>query len=59
MKCYQRRKKKIYACNYGDSVKLQECFTIFQHSHKKQKYSLETLAELAGLRIYVENQGIL
>ena len=31
----------------------------FDHSHKKWKDSLETLAELAVLRSYVENQAIL
>ena len=31
----------------------------WNHSHKKRKDSLETLAELAVLRTYVENQAIL
>ena len=31
---------------------------LFRHSHKKRKDSLETLAELAVLRTYVENQAI-
>ena len=31
----------------------------YDHSHKKQKDSLETRAELAVLRSYVENQAIL
>ena len=34
------------------------CF-LFIHSHKKRKDSLETRAELAVLRTYVENQAIL
>ena len=34
-------------------------FSTSKHSHKKRKYSLETRAELAVLRIYVENQAIL
>ena len=33
------------------------CF-LFIHSHKKRKDSLETRAELAVLRTYVENQAI-
>ena len=31
----------------------------FEHSHKKQKDSLETQAERAVLHAYVENQAIL
>ena len=33
--------------------------TWINHSHKKQKDSLETPAELAVLRTYLENQAIL
>ena len=32
---------------------------MYHHSHKKRKDSLETQAELAVLRTYVENQAIL
>ena len=32
---------------------------ILEHSHKKRKDSLETQAELAVLRTYVENQAML
>ena len=32
---------------------------VFKHSHKKRKESLESRAELAVLRTYVENQAIL
>ena len=32
---------------------------MFYHSYKKRKDSLKTLAELAVLRTYVENQAIL
>ena len=33
--------------------------SLYHHSHKKRKDSLETQAELAVLRSYVENQAIL
>ena len=35
------------------------CNVLLYHSHKKRKDSLETRAELAVLRTYVENQAIL
>ena len=41
-----------------DRFSLSGCL-YFVHNHKKRKESLETRAELAVLRTYVENQTIL
>ena len=40
-------------------AELSSLKSIFNHSHKKKKDSLETQAELAVLRSYVENQATL
>ena len=45
--------ENFYSFEYSSNL------TTFNHSNKKRKDSLETRAELAVLRIYVENQAIL